>query len=79
MEFLRSTPARQGTFGPHHLGFMLGLGQLHAHFGLQVAFLPIEYGVDLEDELAHWRWFIQPESIASRNEKAGDTAGMTAV
>lgn len=37
---------------PHHLGFMLGLGQLRALFGLQVAFLAIEYGVDLEDELA---------------------------
>jgi hypothetical protein len=31
---------------------MLGLGQLHALFGMQVAFLAIEYGVDLEDELA---------------------------
>lgn len=37
---------------PHHLGFMLALGQLRALFGLQVAFLAIEYGVDLEDELA---------------------------
>lgn len=37
---------------PHHLGFMLALGQLRAHIGLQVAFLAIEYGVDLEDEFA---------------------------
>lgn len=37
---------------PHHLGFMLTLGELRAHFGLQVAFLAIEYGLDIQDELA---------------------------
>lgn len=37
---------------PHHLGFMLALGELSAHFGLQVAFLAIEYGLDIEEKLA---------------------------
>jgi hypothetical protein len=37
---------------PHHLGFMLALGQMRALFGLQIAFLAIEYGIDLEDALA---------------------------
>ena len=37
---------------PHHLGFMLALGELRALFGLQIAFLAIEYGLDIEDELA---------------------------
>jgi hypothetical protein len=37
---------------PHHLGFMLALGHLRALFGLQIAFLAIEYGLDLEDQLA---------------------------
>jgi hypothetical protein len=43
---------------PHHLGFMLGLGELRAHFGLQVAYLAIEYGLDIENELAQ---IIPPE------------------
>lgn len=37
---------------PHHLGFMLALGELRALFGLQVAFLAIEYGLDVEEGLA---------------------------
>jgi hypothetical protein len=31
---------------------MLALGELRAHFGLQIAYLAIEYGLDIEDELA---------------------------
>jgi hypothetical protein len=34
------------------MGFMLALGELRAHFGLQIAFLATEYGLDIEDELA---------------------------
>jgi len=37
---------------PHHMGFMLALGELRAHFSLKIAFRAIEYGIDLEDELA---------------------------
>ena len=43
---------------PHHLGFMLALGELRALFGLQIAYLAIEYGLDIENELAQ---IIPPE------------------
>ena len=43
---------------PHHMGFMLALGELRAHFGLQIAFLAIEYGLDIEEDLAQ---IIPPE------------------
>jgi hypothetical protein len=43
---------------PHHMGFMLALGELRAHFVLRIAFLAIEYGLDIEDELAQ---IIRPE------------------
>lgn len=53
---------------PHHLGFMLALGQLRAFFGLQVAFLAIEYGLDLEDELAQ----IVPPELRSEIDEGRD-------
>jgi hypothetical protein len=43
---------------PHYPGFLLALGELRAHFGLQIAYLAIEYGLDIEDELAQ---IIPPE------------------
>lgn len=38
----------------HHYShdLSIGLGRLRALFGLQIAFLAIQYGIDLEDELA---------------------------
>jgi hypothetical protein len=37
---------------PHRFGFMVELGRLRTLFGLQVAYLAIEYGFDVEHELA---------------------------
>ena len=37
-------------YGQHDLS--IDLGRLRALFGLQIAFLAIEYGIDLEDDLA---------------------------
>ena len=38
----------------HHFShdLSIGLGRLRALFGLQIAFLAIQYGIDLEDDLA---------------------------
>jgi hypothetical protein len=38
----------------HHYShdLSIGLGRLRALFGLQIAFLAIQYGIDLEDDLA---------------------------
>lgn len=35
-----------------HHDTSIGLGRLRALFGLQIAFLAIQYGIDLEDDLA---------------------------
>lgn len=43
---------------PHHFGFMVELGRLRTLFGLQIAYLAIEYGLDLEEHLAQ---IIPPE------------------
>lgn len=53
---------------PHHLGFMLALGHMRALFGLQIAFLAIEYGVDLEDALAQ----IVPPELRSEIDDGRD-------
>lgn len=37
---------------PHRFGFMVQLGRLRTLFGLQIAYLAIEYGIDVEDDLA---------------------------
>lgn len=47
---------------------MLALGELRAHFGLQIAFLAIEYGIDLEDQLAQ----IVPPELKGEIENGRD-------
>jgi len=47
---------------------MLALGELRAHFGLQIAFLAIEYGLDIEDELTQ----IIPPELRGEIDDAGD-------
>jgi hypothetical protein len=50
---------------PHRFGFMVELGRLRTLFGLQIAYLAIEYGIDVEDELAG---IIPPELRADVDE-----------
>lgn len=45
-EYLNGSHQRYGH------DFSIDLGRLRALFGLQIAFLAIQYGIDLEDELA---------------------------
>jgi hypothetical protein len=55
----------------HHYShdLSIGLGRLRALFGLQIAFLAIQYGVDLEDDLAS---IIPPELAGLVDDGAGD-------
>lgn len=54
---------------PHRFDFMVKLGRLRTLFGLQVAYLAIEYGLDVEHELAA---IIPPEL---REDVDGEHAG----
>ena len=45
-EYLNDSRQRYGH------DFSIDLGRLRALFGLQIAFLAIQYGIDLEDDLA---------------------------
>jgi hypothetical protein len=48
---------------------MVQLGQLRALFGLQIAYLAIEYGLDIEDDLAG----ILPPELSGESDEGRDS------
>ena len=58
------------TSGHHYShDLSIGLERLRALFGLQIAFLAIQYGIDLEDDLAS---IIPPELAGLVDDGAGE-------
>lgn len=55
------------THPPHRwfLGFLAELGRLRSLFGVNIAYLAVEYGIDIEGELAS---IVPPEFIRDEGE-----------